>query len=142
MTSHDDPTDTHTATHVWPTFVYNDALAAIAFLEDAFGFSRTIVVANERDDTIVEHAQLRWPEGGGVMLGSSGRPGNPFAARPTGVGSAYVVTAEPDAVHERAIAAGAEIFQPLTDESYGNRSFSVKDPEGNVWSFGSYGGER
>jgi len=126
---------------IWPTFVYDDAPAAIDFLQKAFGFTVVLVVPNDADDTIIEHAQLRWPEGGGVMLGSSGRPDNPFAARPTGVGSAYVVTATPDVVHDRAVAAGAQIFKPLADEGYGNRGFSVSDPEGNVWSFGSYGGE-
>ena len=129
-------------THIWPTLVYDDAPAAIQFLQDAFGFTVTLVVPNEIDDAIVEHAQLRWPEGGGVMLGSAGRPDNPFAARPTGAGSVYVVTARPDTVHDRAVGAGAEIFQPLIDETYGNRSFSVNDLEGNVWSFGNYGGEQ
>lgn len=129
-------------THIWPTFVYDDAPSAIQFLQDAFGFTVSLIVANDTDEAIIEHAQLRWPEGGGVMLGSSGRPDNPFAARPTGVGAAYVVTSNPDTVYDTAIAAGAEIFQPLIDETYGNRSFSVKDPEGNVWSFGTYGGEQ
>lgn len=133
--------NTSNAPSIWPTFVYEDAPAAIEFLQNAFGFTVALVVPNDADESIVEHAQLRWPEGGGVMLGSSGRPGNPFAQRPTGVGSAYVVTANPDAIHDRAIAAGAEVFQPLTDESYGSRSFSMKDPEGNVWSFGTYSGE-
>ena len=26
----------------------------------------------------------------------------------------------------------------LTDTDYGSRDFSVRDPEGNVWSFGTY----
>lgn len=129
-------------THIWPTLVYDDARRAIQFLQDAFGFTVSLIVANDTDEGIIEHAQLRWPEGGGVMLGSSGRPDNPFAARPTGHGAAYVVASNPDTVYGRAIAAGAEIFQPLIDETYGNRSFSVKDPEGNVWSFGTYGGEQ
>ena len=62
--------DTRPVTHIWPTLVYNDARSAIRFLTDAFGFVESLVVAGESDDTIIEHAQLRWPEGGGVMLGS------------------------------------------------------------------------
>ncbi|HSR26653.1 MAG TPA: VOC family protein [Candidatus Eisenbacteria bacterium] len=37
-----------------------------------------------------------------------------------------------DAVHERAVAAGAEIVYPLTDEEWGLRRFFVRDPNGAV----------
>jgi len=26
----------------------------------------------------------------------------------------------------------------LTDTDYGSRDFAVRDPEGNIWSFGTY----
>ena len=39
------------------------------------------------------------------------------------------------------VPAGAEIVAPLVDEDYGSRGFSVADPEGNIWSFGTYDGE-
>ncbi|MFN0089023.1 MAG: VOC family protein [Acidimicrobiales bacterium] len=133
--------DTAPAAHVWPTLVYTDARAAIRFLVDAFGFAESLVVPNDTDDAVVEHAQLTWPEGGGVMLGSANRPGNRFSQRPTGVASVYVVTSDPDAVHDRAIAHGAAVFSPLVEHDYGGRGFSVTDLEGNIWSFGSYGGE-
>ena len=143
MTETPDPTTDarSTGSAIWPTFVYDDAPAAIDFLQAAFGFTVSLVVPNDDDASVIEHAQLRWPEGGGVMLGSAGRPDNPFAARPTGSASVYVVTSDPDGVHARALAAGAEVFQPLNDEDYGSRGFSVTDLEGNVWSFGTYGGE-
>ncbi|MEO1065203.1 MAG: VOC family protein [Actinomycetota bacterium] len=128
-------------TSIWPTLNYEDAPAAIEFLERAFGFTPTLVVPAEGDDSVVVHAQLTWPEGGGVMLGSAGREGNPFSQRPTGAGSVYVVTAQPDAVHDRALAEGAALLQELRDEEYGSRGFSVTDPEGNIWSFGTYAGE-
>ncbi len=132
----------NTPTSIWPTINYLDAPAGIEFLQQAFGFTVQLIVPNESETSVIEHAQLRWPEGGGVMLASAGRQGNPFSARPTGAAGVYVVTADPDAVYQRALAAGAEIFQPLNDEDYGNRGFSVTDPEGNVWSFGTYGGEQ
>lgn len=31
-------------------------------------------------------------------------------------------------------------IQGLKDEEYGSRGFTVRDPEGNLWSFGTYGG--
>jgi catechol 2,3-dioxygenase-like lactoylglutathione lyase family enzyme len=37
-----------------------------------------------------------------------------------------------DAVHARALAAGAEIVYPLTDEEWGLRRFFVRDPNGAV----------
>ncbi len=45
---------------------------------------------------------------------------------------------DPDALCERAKGAGAEISREPTDTDYGSREFSAKDPEGNVWSFGTY----
>jgi uncharacterized glyoxalase superfamily protein PhnB len=43
-----------------------------------------------------------------------------------------------DAHHDRAVAAGAEVVQELVDQPYGSREYAVRDPEGNVWSVGSY----
>ena len=51
-----------------------------------------------------------------------------------------MVTDEPDALFERATAAGAEVARGLRDEDYGSRGFTVRDPEGNLWSFGTYAG--
>lgn len=127
---------------VWPTLVYVDAPAAIRFLVDVFGFEAVLVVPGE-DDSVVEHAQLRWPEGGGVMLGTANRPGNVFSERPLGAASTYVVTDDLDRVHESATAAGCPVVRELRVEDYGggSRGFSVRDPEGNIWSFGDYRGE-
>ncbi|MBS1879777.1 MAG: VOC family protein [Actinobacteria bacterium] len=120
---------------VWPTLRCRDARALIAFLGAAFGFVENVVYG---DGEVVEHAQLDWPEGGGVMLGSD-RPGTSWARQP-GTGASYVVTAHPDAVHDRAVAAGAEIVKGLSDQDYGSRDFIARDPEGNLWSFGTYPG--
>ena len=125
---------------IWPTLNYADAPAAIEFLTTVFGFEERLVVPGEADG-IVAHAQLIWPEGGGVMLGSANRPDNVFSQRPTGTDAVYVVTDDPDTLHKRATEAGAELVQELRDEDYGSRGFSVRDPEGNIWSFGTYRGE-
>ncbi len=125
---------------VWPVLVYQDARAATRFLVDALGFEERLVVVGD-DDSVVAHAELVWPEGGGVMLGSANRDDSVFSQKPTGAASVYVVTDHPDEVHERAIAAEAELIRPLQDEDYGSRGFTVADPEGNLWSFGTYRGE-
>jgi hypothetical protein len=53
-------------------------------------------------------------------------------------GSSYVVVADADAVHARAVAAGAPIVMPIRDEAYGGRGFGLRDPEGHVWYVGTY----
>jgi uncharacterized glyoxalase superfamily protein PhnB len=126
-------------TYIWPTFTYEDAPAAISFLRDAFGFEQVACYTSEDDPSVVEHAQLRWPLGGGIMLGSASPDDGPFT-RMTGNDAVYVVCTDPDALFERAAAAGAELVRGLRDEDYGSRGFSVRDPEGNIWSFGTYTG--
>ena len=54
--------------------------------------------------------------------------------------SAYVVTAAPDALFARATAAGAKVAREPHDTDYGSRDFAVTDPDGNLWSFGTYPG--
>jgi uncharacterized glyoxalase superfamily protein PhnB len=124
---------------VWPTLRAHDAQALIRFLVEAFGFEETVVYA---DGDMVHHAQLSWPEGGGIMLGSV-RPGQgaPASATDAGAFGAYVVTGQPDELCERARAAGAEITAEPHDTDYGSRDFAARDPEGNRWSFGTYRGE-
>ena len=115
---------------VWPSFGARDARALIKFLVDAFGFEETVVYG---DGDRVDHAELSWPPGGGVMLGSSDTDA-------PGTFHAYVVCDDPDALFKRAVTNGAVVVAGLTDKDYGSRDFSVRDPEGNQWSFGTYRG--
>jgi uncharacterized glyoxalase superfamily protein PhnB len=113
-----------------------DAPALIDYLVDVIGLLRTAVYA---EGDVVEHAQLDWPEGGGVML-SSVRPDRGWTQTAGGAGH-YVVTDHVDELYARVEAAGGNIVRPLRDEDYGNRDFVMRDPEGNLWSFGGYRGE-
>jgi uncharacterized glyoxalase superfamily protein PhnB len=128
------------APQVWPTLRARDARALIKFLVDAFGFEATVVYG---DGDRVDHAQLSWPPGGGIMLGSARETDGDqeVGATKPGEFGAYVVTDEPDALYERAKAAGAEIIAAPHDQDYGSRDFAARDPEGNRWSFGTYRGE-
>jgi uncharacterized glyoxalase superfamily protein PhnB len=114
-----------------PTLRYNDAKAAIDFLERAFGFHRKAV--HENEDGTIGHAELT--HGRGMVMIGTAREGDRFD---TGRAVLYVVVDDPDALHERAKAAGATITMELTDQDYGSREFAAEDPEGNVWSFGTY----
>jgi uncharacterized glyoxalase superfamily protein PhnB len=122
-------------TTVFPTFHYRDAKAAIDFLERAFGFERHAV--HEGDDGTVVHAELLHGDGM-VMLGTARDGGYGSIAPPPGTGSAYVAVDDVDALAERARAAGADIAIEPFDTGYGSRDFAARDPEGNVWSFGTY----
>jgi len=125
------------APQVWPTLRARDARALISFLVEAFGFEETAVYG---DGDSITHAELSWPPGGGIMLGSARDPADDEWALAPGGSGAYAVTDEPDAVFARAVARGAVVLTEPHDTDYGSREFSVRDPEGNRWSFGSYRG--
>ncbi len=125
---------------IWPCVNYQDAHAGIQWLVDVLGFER-VAVHTDGDPEVIVHSELRWPEGGGVMCGTANRPDSEFSRMPTGAASCYIVTDQPDDVFARATAAGAEVVRGLVDEDYGSRGFTVRDPEGNLWSFGTYRGQ-
>lgn len=129
-------TETTPAPTVWATLQARNAHALIDFLVDTVGFERTAVYA---DGEQVAHAQLDWPEGGGIMLGSY-QPDHPWCREPGSAGS-YVVTANPDRLYERLRAADVDLVRDIANQDYGNREFTIRDPEGNLWSFGYYRGE-
>jgi uncharacterized glyoxalase superfamily protein PhnB len=55
-----------------------------------------------------------------------------------GQGWVYVVVTDPDAHYARAKAAGAEVLGEPHDAFDGRqRGYSARDPEGNLWSFGT-----
>ncbi len=126
------------APQVWPTLRAHDARELIKFLVEAFGFEETVVYG---DGDRVDHAQLSWPPGGGIMLGSARSAAEDDRSVQPGSFAAYVVTDDPDAVHAKATAAGAKIIEELHETDYGSRDFAAADPEGNRWSFGTYRGE-
>ncbi|GGM24032.1 VOC family protein [Promicromonospora citrea] len=126
------------STGLWVTLTYRDADAGLAWLQ-AVGFTERAVYRDDADPAVVQHAELDWPAGGGVMLGTyRPRPGWPDEA---GTGSAYAVTDDVDGTYRAALAAGGSSLQEPADQDYGGRSCTVRDVDGNLWSFGSYRGE-
>ena len=130
-----------TLCNVVPCMRYRDAPAAIKWLSDTFGFEPQLVVPN--DDGTVAHAQLVF--GNGVIMLSSvfdtefGR----LMKQPADIGhavtqSTYLVVNDADHVYNRVLEAGAEILLDIKDEDYGGRGFTCRDPEGHIWSIGTY----
>jgi uncharacterized glyoxalase superfamily protein PhnB len=91
----------------------------------------------------VAHAQLTFGNSM-IMLGSAfdteyGR----LLRQPSETGgfvtqSAYLVVNNADLVYGRVLEAGGRILLDIKDEDYGGRGFTCRDPEGHVWSIGTY----
>lgn len=121
---------------------YRDPDRAIAFLTRAFGFEQHAV--HRGHDGKVVHAELTFGNGM-IMIGpeDKGEFCKLFFAMPKDTGNrctqtVYSIVTDADAHHARAVAAGAEIVMPLKDEDYGGRDYAARDPEGYVWSFGTF----
>ncbi|WP_206929249.1 VOC family protein [Roseococcus thiosulfatophilus] len=131
------PSRSHEPPCIFPTLRCGDAEAMIAWLKQHIGFTEHAV---HRDNGIVAHAELAL--GASIlMLGQDrddayGRLVGERSGRRTD--ALYVAIADPDALHARLRAAGATIETPLRDTNYGSREFACRDPEGNLWSFGTY----
>jgi uncharacterized glyoxalase superfamily protein PhnB len=123
-------------TYVWPSLAARNARALIDFYVEAFGFT---ISALYGEGDHVDHCEILWPLGGGIMLGDEKDGAEEWALKP-GTFGVYVVTDNPDALHDRALAAGAKLVRGPNDTDYGSREFAVEDLEGNHWTFGTYRG--
>ena len=131
----------NTRASVIPCMRYRDAPAAIDWLCTNFGFEKQLVVPNE--DGTIAHAQLSYGNGM-IMLGSIfdtefGRLMKQQAELGKAVTqSAYLVVRDADLVYGRVLEAGGQIVLDIKDEDYGGRGFTCRDPEGHIWSIGTY----
>ena len=131
-----------TGSAVIPGLRYRDAPAAIEWLCQAFGFEKQAVHANP--DGTIAHAQLTLGRGM-IMLGSASNesPYSNLLKLPAEVGgietqAPYLVVSDCDTVYRTAKAAGAEIVIEFETKDYGGSGFTCRDPEGHLWSVGSY----
>jgi uncharacterized glyoxalase superfamily protein PhnB len=139
------PTNPDRKSHptVTPCLSYRDAPAAIEWLCRAFGFEKHLVVPGEKPGTIV-HSQLVF--GHGMVMVSTSPDDDldrrPWQRSPRQVGGntacMCVLVEDVDGHARRAVAAGAEIIDPVADKSYGGRGYGCLDLEGHLWFFGSY----
>ena len=115
---------------------YKDPVAALDWLERAFGFERVMVIRDQQDQLV--HSEMRFGDSY-LMVGSEWAD---FTASPASVGGKNTQTVH---VHlqegldqhcERARAAGAAIVREPQDEFYGDRTYTARDAEGHVWTFG------
>ena len=117
---------------VSPYLLYEDAEAAVEYLQRTFGFElrRSEIGAAGRS-----HNELVLGEDGLVMVGQAGdafSSPRTLAVFPPSMTHVYVDDVE--SLHERAQTAGAEISD-LELSPAGDRRFTATDPEGQVWVF-------
>ncbi len=129
--------ETAEAPRLFPTIRCRDAEAMIRWLTGLVGFREHAVY---RAGGSVAHAELAL--GTSILMLGQHRDdaygalvGDPGGRRTDAL---YVAVTEPDALHDRLRDAGAPIEVGLHDTSYGSREFCCRDPEGNLWSFGTY----
>jgi PhnB protein len=115
-----------------PYLLYEDAAAAVEYLERTFGFELRLSQIGAAGRT---HNELLLGEDGLVMLGQAGEG---FSS-PRTLGSfppslIHVYVDDVEALHARAKDAGADLTE-LELSPAGDRRFTVTDPEGQVWVF-------
>ncbi|MDB5483310.1 MAG: glyoxalase [Caulobacteraceae bacterium] len=125
-----------------PVVFYRDPLAALKWLEQAFGFETSMLVTDAAG--AVGHAEMSFAGG---KVGVGGEWSSPEFLGPAamkspasmgGAGSQFIRVAFQEGIDEhcaRARAAGARITQPPTDQFYGARVYRALDLEGHVWCF-------
>ena len=113
---------------------YQDPNAALAWLEQAFGFE--LVMLLEDADGAVAHSQMEFGDSY-VMIGQEWSADH---RSPKSVGGKNTQTVhiqldtDIDAHFERAKAAGAVIDAEPTTQFYGDRTYRCRDPEGQIWT--------
>jgi uncharacterized glyoxalase superfamily protein PhnB len=115
--------------------IYKDPMAALDWLENAFGFERSMLITDAEGN--LGHAEMTVGECY-LMVGAewAGHVASPASVGGKNTQSIHVHLDEDiDKHRDRAIAAGAEIVREPEDQFYGDRVYSAKDTEGHVWTF-------
>ena len=128
-----------------PTFTssvhYRDPVAALEFLEQAFGFETTMAIDGPADAPEMCHYEMALDGRGRIMIGAEWESA---VRSPLSVGGANTqrlhvqLTGDLVAHCERARAAGARIVMEPEDQFYGDVSYRALDPEGHSWTFSTH----
>jgi len=124
-----------------PALRYRNVAAAIDWLCAAFGFERHYVVTGEEGAILYAHLTLGndmivvWPVRDSRL--------DRLMKQPDEIGGAetqtcYFVVTDADVHYRNAKAAGADFVLDINDDDQGGRGYSCRDPEGHIWSFGTY----
>jgi PhnB protein len=121
-------------TAITPALTVSDGAAAVDFYIRAFGATEILRHTNAPGQIVSEMAIE-----GARFLVVDETP-SAFNVSPETLGGTSVrlslQVADPDAVAERAVAAGATVIFPIADQPYGLRQGRVADPFGHHWLIG------
>ena len=120
---------------VFPYLRVRDTAAAIAFYERAFGATELFRLVEPSGR--IGHAELKL--GPATLMLSDAFPEFGMDAPPPGAQTyslLHLHVDDADAFAQRAVAAGAEMLMPPTDQFYGERSCRIRDPFGHTWLLG------
>jgi PhnB protein len=122
---------------VTPYLIVRDATRAIDFYKNAFG--ATELMRFPAPGGKIAHAELKI--GGGVVMLADESPEaghqSPQALGGTPISLLFYV-ADVDAQFAKAVAAGGTVTNPLKDQFYGDRSGTLADPFGHVWTLATH----
>ena len=129
-----------TASWVSPYLTVRDVAKMQAFYQSAFGFVPHSHHAGPDGVTPV-HAEMHW-QGELIMIGMEGAYGSETRT-PASSGvpcpiNMYCYCENVDALHERAVAAGAVSVVPPQDAFWGDRMCCLSDPDGHRWTFATH----
>jgi len=128
------PEGYHTAT---PYLIIDGAARALDFYASVFG--ATELMRMEAPNGKIGHAEIRI--GDSVIMLADEHPEMGFKG-PRALGgtpvSIMLYVADVDTLYNRAIEAGAKELKPLQDQFYGDRSGTVTDPFGHVWTIATH----
>ena len=128
--------------HVFTASVhYRDPKAALAWLEQAFGFEVTMAIDGPPDAPEMCHYEMSCDGRGRVMVGGQWAASVRSPAGLSGVNTQSVHVSLPSGIEqhcERARAAGAVIAAEPEDQFYGDRTYRALDLEGHMWTFSEH----
>lgn len=123
---------------ITPYLILNGAAAAIDFYKQAFGATELFRMP-DASGKLVMHAELKIGDSH-IMLADE-HPGMGYRS-PQSLGgtpvSILLYVEDVDSVVPRAVAAGAKVVQPIKDQFYGDRSGTLHDPFGHVWTIATH----
>lgn len=109
---------------VTPYLVISNAARWLDFVKQAFGAEELFRAKRPGAEDIIMHAEVKI--GDSMIEVADANP--QFPAMPC---TLTLRVADPDAVFNRAIAAGADPVEPVRDQPYGTRAGTVRDASGN-----------
>lgn len=122
-------------TAVTPYIVVENAAKALDFYKAAFGAEERFRLAGP--DGKLMHAEFAI--GGAVVMMTEARPEMGAVGSKNGAGGGiHLYVADVDAVHARAVKAGAASVMAPTDMFWGDRFAKVIDPFGAWWSIATH----